>query len=223
MIFRGILVGAALLLVGCAERDNPFDPVNRPLVRQVSDTSWVPVPRLFSRVLLPESANRVSSGYTYYANPHTALSEMVAGDTLWIPGGDRYFAIDRSMTLRARGSERFPVVVRSYGGQATFRLVPRSNAPVSFCLEITQPYVRIEGVTFINCETSIFAADLDGPLTLDSVKFVNSLIALDLQRVTGRVKLHHVEMTGTVQDPPFLFTKLDSLDTVAFSWTPRSN
>ena len=221
MILRRILVGAALLLVGCAERDNPFDPVNRPLVRQPVDTVRYPVPGLFNRVLLPESLDRLCTGDCYYANPHTALSDMSSGDTLWIPGGNRYFAIDRSLTLRVGGTARNPVVIRSFGGQATIRLVPLNGNAATFCLEITQPFVRIEGITFINCETSIFAADIAGPLSLDSVKFVNSLIALDLQRIRGRAKLHHVEMTGTVQYPPFLFTKLDSLDTLDFSWTPR--
>lgn len=223
MRLRRISVGWALLLVGCAERDNPYDPVNNPLVRQVVDTIRRPVPGLFNRVLLPESLDRTCTGYCYYANIHTALAEMESGDTLWIPGGDRYFTIDRSLTLRAGGSERNPVVIRSYGGKATIRLVPKEGIPATFCLEITQPFVRIEGITFINCETSIFAADINGPLVLDSVQFVKSEIALDLQRIKGRTKLHHVLMTGTVQNPPFLFTKLDSLDTFDFDWTPRTN
>lgn len=119
-----------------------------------------------------------------------------------------------------------PMVVRSFGGPALIRFdtIPGSKAgtKVETCLGISQPFVKIVGLVFMNCRTGIVARYLQGPITLDSVQIQNSELALDLEGVTGRVKLHHITMTNNVQTPPYLFTKNDSIDTLDFKWTPRS-
>jgi hypothetical protein len=217
-----VFVGVALLLVGCAERDNPYDPVNRPLERQAVDTNWVPKPHDSVKVVLRDSATRSGqNGYT--GNIQEAFTTVHSGDTLWIQGGNRYYPIyEKPLTLSNGGSERFPLVVRSFGGTAIFRLLPVDGKEGSSCLLITQPYVKLIGIAFVNCQTAIFAQGRGGPIILDSVFIEKSKIALDFKLWAGTVKLHHVQLTGTVEDPPFYLPKADSLDTLDFSWVPRS-
>lgn len=224
MIVRRILVGAALLLVGCVQRDNPFDPVNNPLERQTVDTSWAPVPHDKNLVLLPESSSRVNTKkYSYYSNIQSALSYTDEGDTLWIRGGREYLISGR-LVLSRGGSVLNPIVIRSYGGIATIRNPPdKDGNHITLCLEIEGSYVKIVGVTVLNCETGIFAQSLGGPITLDSVRVENTSIALDLQKMKGKIKLHHIRLVNNVQEPPYLFAGTDSLDTLDFSWTPRSD
>jgi hypothetical protein len=216
-----MVVVAALLLVGCAQRDNPFDPANHPLERQVVDTAWVPKPHDSVKVVLRDSATRSEkNGYT--GNLPEAIKSVVSGDTLWIQGGSKPYLIYGVLVIRDGGSERFPLVVHSFGGQVLIRLLPTGGNLPTTCLQITQPYVKLVGVTFINCQTAIFAQGSGGPIILDSVQIQNSLVALDFNFWGGRLQLHHVNLTGTVQDPPFYLPKADSLDTLDFSWVPRS-
>lgn len=224
MILRRILVGAALLLVGCAERDNPFDPVNRPLVRQPVDTSWAPVPRDRNLVLLPESSSRLDKErYSYYSNIQSALSYTYEGDTLWIRGG-REYPISGKLRFSNGGSAGKPIVIRSYGGTATFYNPPdKYGQHITQCMEIQGSFVQIVGLRFLNCETGIFAQSLQGPLTLDSVGVENTTIALDLQKIKGRLKLHHIRLLENTEEPPFLLGGSDSLDTLDVSWKPRAN
>ena len=218
-----MVVVAALLLVGCAQRDNPYDPVNNPLERQPLDTTWVPKPHNSVKVVLRDSVTRSGqNGYT--GNIQEAFAYARSGDTIWIQGGSRYYPIYATLTIRDGGSERFPLVVHSFGGQVLVRLLPLPDGgdlPTT-CLQITQPYVKLVGVTFINCETAIFAQGRGGPIILDSVQLEKSRIALDFKLWAGRLQLHHVSLTGTVDDPPFYLPKADSLDTLDFSWVPRS-
>lgn len=219
MTRQGIVVSVALLLAGCAQRDNPFDPVNLPLQRQGTDTAFVPIPHLFNLVLLPESSGRNSP---YYGNIQSALTDVRAGDTLWIRGGEKYYSTFGTLNLKYGGSDLLPVVIRSFGGQALIRADTIHGEKSSSCLWIQQPFVKVVGLTFMNCGTGIFASSLDGPLTLDSVRIEFTEIALDFQRVSGVLKLHHVQLNSNVADPPFLFSRIDILDTLDFSWTPRA-
>ena len=84
MKLRTVLVGAALLLVGCVQRDNPFDPVNLPSERKPDSTAWIPKPDDTTLVLLPESTSRNSP---YIGNIQNAFNTVLGGSTLWIRGG----------------------------------------------------------------------------------------------------------------------------------------
>lgn len=210
----------ALLLVGCVERDNPFDPVNRQVTYRAKDTFFLPIPRLYNLVVFPESAGANRSG-PYFGNIQAALAQVRAGDTLWIHGGEKFYPVYGGLTMRYGGSDLMPIVVRSFGGAAMIRFDTTVGTKVGNCLGITQPYVKIVGFIFMNCQTGIVASSLNGPITLDSIQIQNSQVALDIQQVKGLVKLHHVTMTSNVAAPPYIFAENDSIDTLDFKWTPR--
>lgn len=114
--FLLFLVLSALILgiSGCAERDNPFDPANRPA------NPWeefVPTPAPGHLVFDPS----VPAEPPYrYQDLHAAFSAVKPGDTLWIRG-PRDYALEKSIRLEGyRGNSDLPIVVRPYGGAVRF-------------------------------------------------------------------------------------------------------
>ncbi len=219
MRYKGILLGVAFLLGGCAERDNPFDPANRTIVYPNPDTTWVPIPSLHNKVFLPDSVRGRDS--PYIGNLQTAFAELREGDTLWIQGGDKIHDLGGRLTVRFGGSALMPSVVRTFGGRANLRGLTKKGLPPEVCMDFGGSYVTIVGLTFMNCQTAIQAWGVTGPLTLDSIEIQNCNKAFDSLEVKGRVKLHHITMTNITDSIPFSFKAVDTLDTLEFKLVPK--
>ncbi|MEK7391315.1 MAG: hypothetical protein AAB214_02010 [Fibrobacterota bacterium] len=219
MRYKGFLLGVAFLLGGCAERDNPFDPANRTIVYPNLDTSWVPVPSLHSKVFLPDSVK--DRDPKFIGNLQRAFAEFREGDTLWIQGGDKIHDIAGVLNVRFGGSALMPSVIRTFGGRVKLRGLTSQGLPPDVCMTFGGTYVTVVGLTFMNCQTAIQALSRTGPLTFDSIEIQNCNKAFYLSDVNGRVKLHHITMTNIVDSLPFVFNKVDTLDTLDFKLLPK--
>ncbi|MCB9496861.1 MAG: hypothetical protein H6686_08270 [Fibrobacteria bacterium] len=156
-----------LSLGACAERDNPFDPINLGLVPAPSDTpprvAPEPRPSATSLVVDPDSACR---DCLQYGNVGAALADAHPGDTIWIQGGRTYpvdlLNVSRGGTFLAR------LVIQAFGGEARF--IP-SKAGVQNLLRLDQPYVEFRNLAFVGAEgDGILVNNVEGPVVFDSVR-----------------------------------------------------
>lgn len=110
--WRLLFVLSALLLnlSSCAERDNPFDPANRPA------SPWgefVPTPGPGRLVLDPS----VPADPPYrFQDLQEACKSLQGGDTLWIRGPKDYWLQDPIFMNTPRSGTNLPIVIRPYGG-----------------------------------------------------------------------------------------------------------
>lgn len=212
-----VLGVAALLLVGCAQRDNPYDPANKndPERPPPPPVEFHPLPGPDNIVIWPDSAGSRGNPTQYVGGLQTGFGQARGGDTVWIHGEE--YEIKGQLTLYQYASELMPIVIRSFGGPAIIQYVGTSSLD-EVCLPIDQGYVKIVGVTFRNCRKAIFASNFSGWLVLDSVTFDRNYAALDIQQVRGKVSLSNIVLQGNTDSPPYFFAKIDSLDTTAFVW-----
>jgi len=201
-----------LSLGGCAERDNPFDPINR---QTVPTPPQAPEPRPTTTALVvdPDSACR---GCPFYGNVDAALANSHVGDTIWVQGG-RTYAVDL-MNLSKGGTFGSPFHFLSFGGQARF--VP-SRKGIQNLLRISQPYVVIRGMAFVGADgDGVIVNNLSGPVTLDSSRIDScgeSGTGAGLRAGSGvRLRLHHLRLTHNATTPALTLeagaTIEDSLD-----------
>lgn len=195
-------------LWACAQRDNPYDPLN---ATRNSDTAVAPTPSSSIRVVLPDSAGRTSS---YYGNIQSALADLNPGDTLWVQGA-RTYAISGLLRISHGGARLLPVVIKSFGGEA--RILARSS--VSNCLRIDQGWVRISGFAFVgSVGPGILASGVAGDVAIDSCRIDTCGSGLDLRNIYGALKLHDLGMVGDTLVPPVVFQNDTGLDTARLRW-----
>jgi len=206
---RRLCLGILTVVCGCAERDNPWDPVNR---AAEGASSRQPVPGPGSKVVLPDSASRDPAN-PYFANIQSALRAVEAGDTLWIQGGKTY-SLGTGLELVLGGTAYHWVVVRSFGGEV--RLVEARPGTVSSLLTVTGPgYVELRGMAFVLGSGAGFRANgLQGPLRLDSCRFdSNGTYGLETRGLRSSLVLRNLRMKGNVNSPPMsVETVVDSVD-----------
>ncbi len=212
MKLSGVVFLGGLLLAGCAERDNPNDPANRPLQQPPVDTfRFEPDPsRVGNKVVWPERSGFRDS--KYYGDIQIAFSYLTPGDTLWIRTGQYY--IKGQLTMPEVSGELFPVVVRSFGGPAVIHYLGDNRQEV--CLPLERGFVKLVGLTFQNCGIAIMASNVKGPIELDSIVFDRNYGALHLLNVEGRATLRHVVLENNVDQPPFTFKGVAELDTAGW-------
>lgn len=200
-----------LFLLGCVQRDNPYDPANG-YRKPIDTTPLIPVPRDSSiRVVAPDLAGR---GSAYYGTPDAALAEANPGDTIWIQGG-RTYPIRGTLRAGHGGARLLPIVVKSFGGEARF--VPRAGVPN--CLRIeTYGWIKFSGFAFVGTEqVAIIASGTEGDLWFDSCRVDSGGQAFDFRNMVGTLHLTNITMTDNLQSPPFVFIN-DTLDTAKFVW-----
>lgn len=210
----------AILLAGCTQRDNPFDPVNLAGKGRVeTDTRFAPVPHEHNIVVWPDSVDRsqLYKPYRNYTASIQSLGGMIqAGDTIWVKG-DTVYDLRGGLTFGGNGNQLNWVVIHSFRGQARFR---EASNVLGDCMTLKDPFVKIVGLSFSNCRVGIRAAFATGSIALDSVKFDISDTGI-VFRNAGDVRIHHVEMTEMKLDPPFVFSSDTKLDTMDFKWSIR--
>jgi len=166
---RFLFILPFLVMGGCADRDNPFDPVNRqPGPRQTPDTAKVlvpePRPGPTSRVVDPDSVCRTCD---FYGTLGSALAESQPGDTVWIQGG-RTYAVQDLLNVSKGGTFFKPFVIRSFGGEARF--IPARDG-IQNLLRVSQPYVEIRGLAFVGAAgDGVLINNAMGRVTLDSMR-----------------------------------------------------
>jgi len=206
---RRLCLGILTVFCGCAERDNPWDPVNR---MAESGATQLPVPGPGVKVVLPDSASRDPAN-PYFANIQSALRSVEAGDTLWIQGGKTY-SLGTGLELVLGGAAYHWVVVRSFGGEV--RLVEARPGTISSLLTVTGPgYVELRGLAFVQGSGAGFRANgLQGPLRLDSCRFdSNGTYGLETRGLRNSLVLRSLRMKGNVNSPPMsVETVVDSVD-----------
>lgn len=220
MIFRRGGVVAVILLAGCTQRDNPFDPVNLGgRGYPEPDTRFAPVPHEHNIVVWPDSVDRsqLYKPYRNYTASIQSLGGMIqAGDTIWVKG-DTVYDLRGGLTFGGNGNELNWVVIHSFRGQVRFR---EASNVLGDCMTLKDPYVKIVGLSFSNCRVGIRTAFAAGPVALDSVKIDISDTGFAFRSV-GDVRIRHVEMTEMKSNPPFVFAKESKLDTFDFKWSLR--
>ncbi|MEN9353087.1 MAG: hypothetical protein RL318_412 [Fibrobacterota bacterium] len=197
---RCLVLGALVVLCGCAERDNPWDPVNRQGQEEIPQAK-LPVPGLTSKVVLPDSSNRDPDN-PYFANIQSALRAVEPGDTVWIQGG-RDYPLTNGLEMVQGGSAYRWVVLRSFQGEA--RLVDARPGTISALLTLTGPgYVQIQGLAFVLCKSAGFRANgLQGPLRIDSCRFdSNGTYGLEMRGLRREIVLRTLQLRGNGFKPP---------------------
>lgn len=209
---RRLVLGLLVGLFGCAERDNPWDPVNRSAVPDSPVRPLLPTPGATSKVVLPDSASRDPSN-PYFANLQTAMSAVEPGDTVWIQGG-RSYLLSTGLQMVLGGSANRWVVVRSFAGEA--RIVDGRPGTISSLLTLTGPgYVELKGLAFVLCSGAGFRANgLQGPLRIDSCRFdSNATYGLETRGLRDALQLRHLRLKGNGFSPPLsVESPVDSLD-----------
>jgi len=210
---RRSALGLTLLLAGCAERDNPWDPANRPATE--NPTPQVPVlpkPGPTSKVVLPDSSSRDPSN-PYFANLQSAVASLEPGDTLWIQG-KRDYTLSDGLQMAFGGSYYKWIVIRSFGGEA--RLLDGRPGSISALMTLTGPgWVELRGLAFVRCKGAGFRANgLQGPLRIDSCRFdTNGTYGIETRGLRDSFTLRHVRLVRNVGKPQLNSeTVLDSLD-----------
>jgi hypothetical protein len=209
--------GWGVLLVlcfwACAERDNPYDPVNR-AARPMDTGAKPPVPSASIRVVLPDSSG--SRGSAYYGNIQAALADLNPGDTLWVQG-NRTYPISGLLRVSHGGARLLPVVIRSYGGIA--RILARSAVANCLLIDTGGGAVHISGFAFVGATgPAILANGVAGDIWIDSCRIDTSLTAIEMRDITGTVHIHDVTMTADSLVPPVSFTGVSVLDTLRLRW-----
>ena len=200
---------ALCLPLGCAQRDNAFDPANG--YRSIDTTPVVPVPSGSIRVVLPDSAGR---GSQFYGNIQAALADLNPGDTLWVQGG-RTYAISGLLRVSHGGVRLLPVVIRAFGGEA--RILARSS--VLNCLRIDQGWVKIAGFAFVGAQgPAVIGSGVAGDVWIDSCRADSSGAGFDLRDMRGKLRMRSISMTADTLVPPFVFLNDTGLDTSGLVW-----
>jgi hypothetical protein len=206
---RCLVLGALIVLGGCAERDNPWDPANR--MASGETLPALPLPGPASKVVLPDSSNRDPDN-PYFANIQSALRAVEPGDTVWIQGGD--YLLTNGLEMVQGGSAFRWVVVRNFGGEV--RLVDARPGTISSLLTVTGPgYVQIQGLAFVLCKTAGFRANgLQGPLRIDSCRFdSNGTYGIEMQGMRSDVVLRNLRLKANGFKPPIsVGSPVDSQD-----------
>lgn len=222
---RSALLLALAWLGGCAERDNPFDPVNllpqpRPEPRPIP---WIPKPQGHVKVLLPDSAGRGSVS-PYFGNLMSALSKLEPDDTLYVYGGGGEYTIPGQISISRKGSAGHPIVILPFGGRVQFRLVPDSRGLFQqYCLKIDESFVKIVGFTFvggsdfaIKSGTGLLA---DGSIDLDSVDLEYPGGGIEITNLRGPIRVHNMTLRYANQNTiPVRFIGDLGLDTANIFW-----
>jgi len=227
---RGAILFALAWIAGCAERDNPFDPLNLSSRPDSGTKVDILVPKLRDhvKVLMEDSAKKYQGmpNPPYAGNLMSALSTMVPGDTLYIYGGGGEYTLSGQITIAKKGALGHPIVIRSFGGQ----VVLRSNPPPDkeryqkFCLEILESHVKIVGLTCIGGKEYGLKAgneDLptDGSLELDSVRLENPTNGIAVTNLRGPVVIRNLVIQGAAQNViPVKLVENLSLDTSNIFW-----
>lgn len=154
-----------LAIGGCAERDNPFDPVNRVgVVDPPPPVAPEPRPGPTSLVVDPDSVCRTCD---FYGTLGSALAQAQPGDTIWIQGG-RTYTVQDLLNIAKGGSFLKPLVIRAYGGEARF--VPARDG-IQNLLRVSQPYIELRGLAFVGAAgDGVLVNNVSGPVRLDSVR-----------------------------------------------------
>ncbi len=206
---RRWLLGACLALGACAQRDNPWDPVN---MAAASVSVKPPQPSATSKVVLPDSASRDPDN-PYYANLASAIAGLEAGDTLWIQG-NRDYVLTEGLQMSFGGSRYSWIVIRSFGGAA--HLVDGSSGAVSALLTLTgSGWVELRGLGFSRSHGAGFRANgLQGPLRLDSCVFdSNATYGIETRSIQDSTHLRSLRFRANGTEPPlFINTAFDSVD-----------
>lgn len=209
---RRLVLGSLIALAGCAERDNPWDPVNRSSL--LPSVLVLPVPGPGVKVVLPDSASRDPDN-PYFANVQSALVLVEAGDTVWIQGG-RSYALTSELRMVLGGTKFRPVVIRSFGGEARF--VDSGKGAISSLMTLNGPgYVEMKGLAFVRCTGAGFRANgLQGPLRIDSCRFdSNGTYGLETRGLRDALVLRNLRLRGNGQAPPLsVESGVDSVDVV---------
>lgn len=223
---------AALLLClagGCAERDNPFDPVNLPR-RPAPDEPVaikVPVPRPHVKVVNLDSTGPNRHNPNFDASFSTALSKSGAGDTIYVPGG--VYGLSGAISIINKGSRNAPLVVLAYGGRPHFRLVPPINPSDHLyqlnCLYIEKSHLKMVGFSFSGAQEFAIlvggSVSDEGSLDLDSIQIDSSFQGLNVRNLRGSVRVRNLWITRWAQNEvPVNFQGIarDSLDTASIFW-----
>jgi len=214
---KGRFVLLVLCFWACAERDNPYDPANRPTGQVVDTGPRLPVPGPGIKVVLRDSASRANSQlpYHYFANIQSAFDTLDPGDTLWVQGGRTYSTM--SLTLRRGGARLLPVTIRSFGGEA--RILARSLVPNLLVLEQGAVFVHISGFAFVGATApAILGVNIPGDIWIDSCRIDTSYTAIEMRNIAGSVRIHDVTMTADSLVPPVSFQGVGLLDTARLRW-----
>lgn len=154
-----------LAIGGCAERDNPYDPINGfSGTNPPNGDSVVPEPKPSETAIVvdPDSVCRTCD---FYATLETALAESQPSDTVWIQGG-RTYAVQDLLNISKGGTFLRPFVVRSFGGEARF--IPARDG-IQNLLRISQPYVEIRGIAIVGAQgDGVLVNNVVGPVRIDS-------------------------------------------------------
>lgn len=200
------LLLALAWLGGCAERDNPFDPVN--LLPQPRPESkpylWIPKPQGHVKVLLPDSSGR-GGGVPYFGNLTSALSTMVPDDTLYVYGGGGEYLISGEIRITNKGSVGHPIVLIPFGGRVQFKMQPAySDGHQLYCLRIENSHIKIRGFTFVGGEEfGIKAGEgllADGSIDLDSVNLEHPGGGIEITNLRGPIRIHNMTIRGANQN-----------------------
>ena len=212
---RRLVLGLWLCLCGCAQRDNPWDPVNVSGATSNTDTTkpqaTTPVPGATSKVVLHDSASRDPSN-PYFANLASAIASLDPGDTLWIQG-NRSYVLSDGLQMAFGGSAYNWIVIRSFGGTA--RLVDGRTGTISSLLTLTgSGYVELRGLAFVRSLGAGFRANgLQGPLKIDSCRFdSNGTYGIETRGLRDTLFLRDLLLRANRNRPPIsVETPVDSL------------
>lgn len=223
---KGLFLFTLAWLAGCAERDNPFDPVNLP-ERTIVPTpppppiAWIPTPSEHVRVLFKDSAR---IGSPYFGNFAAAMSKLQPGDTLFVYGGSGEYSLSGTIQITNKGTLSQPIVILPFGGRVWFRMDPvGAVSEQQYCLQIQNSHLRMVGFTFVGGRQFAIKAGAgllsDGSIDLDSVDLENPGGGMEITNLRGPVRIKNMTIRNAYQNAiPLRLIGVANLDTSKVYW-----